>query len=108
MQNDCASVSTYDLFCLLLDLPTDEKLMLEFMEQEVNNKREISGSQIEIEDFVNFMNQPMGRRRFNPSHPIVTSAERDSAVAEREEILSSTIWKFFGPYRKLIQFIRKI
>ena len=93
--------SLYDLFCLSLDLQTDEKLMLEFIEQEVEIQREISGSQIEIEDFVNLLNQPMGRRRFDPFHPIVNSAERD-------EILSSTIWKFFGPYRKLMRFIRRI
>jgi hypothetical protein len=29
-------------------------------------------------------------------------AERDSAVAERDSISSSTIWKLFGPYRKLM------
>jgi hypothetical protein len=35
-------------------------------------------------------------------------AERDSALAERDSIASSTIWKLFGPYRKLIRFIRRI
>jgi hypothetical protein len=35
-------------------------------------------------------------------------AERDSAVAERDSISSSTIWRLFGPYRKLIRFIRRI
>jgi hypothetical protein len=35
-------------------------------------------------------------------------AERDSAVAERDSISISTIWKLFGPYRKLIRFLRRI
>jgi FkbM family methyltransferase len=35
-------------------------------------------------------------------------AERDSAVAERDFISNSTIWRAFGPYRKLIRFIRRI
>jgi hypothetical protein len=35
-------------------------------------------------------------------------AERDSAVAERDSIANSTIWKLFGPYRKVIRFIRII
>ena len=107
--------SLYDLFCLLLDLRTDEKLMLEFMEQEIEIQREVSALQLEVEEFIFILNQPMGRRRFNPLHPVFTSAERDSAVAERDSavaerdsISSSTIWKFFGPYRKLIRFLRRI
>jgi hypothetical protein len=35
-------------------------------------------------------------------------AERDSAVAERDSVFNSTIWGFFGPYRKLIRFVRRI
>jgi 2-polyprenyl-3-methyl-5-hydroxy-6-metoxy-1,4-benzoquinol methylase len=92
--------SLYDLFCLSLDLQTDEKLMLEFIEQEVEIRREVFGSQIEIEDFFNFLNQPMGRRRFNPFHPVIS--------AERYRLSSSIIWKFFGPSRKLIRFMQRI
>jgi hypothetical protein len=29
-------------------------------------------------------------------------------LAERDSIANSTIWKLFGPYRKLIRFIRRI
>jgi 2-polyprenyl-3-methyl-5-hydroxy-6-metoxy-1,4-benzoquinol methylase len=121
--------SLHDLFCFLLDLQTDEKLILEFIELEVEIQKEVSGLPVEIEDFVDLLNQPMGRRRFNPLHPIIISAEgdsaiaerdsaiaerdsaiaeRDSAIAERDSISNSTIWKFFGPYRKINRFIGRI
>ncbi len=35
-------------------------------------------------------------------------AERDNAVAERDSISNSTIWRAFGPYRKLNRFKRRI
>ena len=35
-------------------------------------------------------------------------AERDNAIAERDAIKSSTIWKLFTPYRKLIRSLRRI
>jgi hypothetical protein len=34
-------------------------------------------------------------------------AERNNAVAERDHILNSTIWKLFAPYRKTKNFFRK-
>jgi hypothetical protein len=51
-----------------LDLRTDEKLILEFIEQEVEVQREVSALQIEVEEFIYFLNQPMGRGRFRPFH----------------------------------------
>jgi hypothetical protein len=91
-----------------LDLRTDEKLILEFIEQEVEVQREVSASQIEVDEFIYFLNQPMGRARFSPFDPIFTSterdsavAERDSAVAERDSIINSSIWRFFSPYRRV-------
>ena len=107
--------SFYNLFCRSLGLQTNEKLMLEFMELELEFQREVSGSQVKIEDFINSFNQPMGRRRFNPFHPIFTSAERDSAIAERDSaiaerdsaiaelnnLINSNIWKATKPYRWL-------
>jgi hypothetical protein len=93
--------SLYDLFCLLLDLRTDEELILEFIEQEVEVQREISASQIDVEEFFYFLNQPMGRGRFSPFDPIFTSAERDSAVAELNNLINSNIWKATKPYRWL-------
>jgi hypothetical protein len=35
-------------------------------------------------------------------------AERDSAVAEHSEILNSTIWRVFSPYRKMLTLFRRI
>jgi hypothetical protein len=107
--------SLYDLFCFLLDLRTDEKLILEFIEQEVEVQREVSASQIEVDEFIYFLNQPMGRARFSPFDPIFTSTERDSAVAERDSavaerdsavaelnnLINSNIWKATKPYRWL-------
>jgi hypothetical protein len=91
--------SLYDLFCLLLDLRTDEKSILEFIEQEVEFQREVSASQIEVEEFIYFLNQPMGRGRFSPYHPIFTSAVRDNDIVELKNILNSNIWKATKPYR---------
>lgn len=93
--------SLYDLFCLLLDLRTDEKLILEFIKQEVEVQREVSASQIDVEEFIYFLNQPMGRGRFSPFDPIFTSVERDSAIAELNNLVNSNIWKATKPYRWL-------
>jgi hypothetical protein len=42
------------------------------------------------------------------SSTIISCRIRDCAVVESDFISSSTIWKIFGPYRKLIRLIRRI
>jgi hypothetical protein len=104
-------------------------LILDFIEQEVEVQREVSASQIEVEEFIYFLNQPLGRARFSPFDPIFTSterdnaiaerdnaiaerdnaiaerdnaiAERDNAIAERDNLINSNIWKATKPYRWL-------
>jgi beta-1,4-mannosyl-glycoprotein beta-1,4-N-acetylglucosaminyltransferase len=62
---------------------------------------------LELNDFT-YMPLDWQSLRVEGTAPLGDLGIRDSAVAEHESISNSTIWKAFGPYRKLIRFIGRI
>jgi hypothetical protein len=93
--------SLFKLFCQLLELEIDESITSSYLSMEAKFQAEVTGRKVELQDLVNFFTQPMGRVRFRPYSMEPVYAERDSAVAERDSVLDSAIWKLFKPYRKL-------
>ena len=93
--------SLFELFCQLLELEINESATSSFLSMEANFQAEVTGRKAGFQDLVNFFTRPMGRLRFRPYSMLPVSPERDSAVAERDSVLNSTIWMLFKPYRKL-------
>ena len=121
--------SLFLLVCDLLKIKCDEALFREFSQTCVEIQREISDYAGSIENFSEFAESRIGRRKFEPNLIVQMDlerdsavaerdsavverdsavverdsavAERDSAVAERDSLVNSNTWKIFGIYRKL-------
>ena len=91
--------SLFVLFCRLLGLHIDDVLISEFLSLEARYQSSVSGSRENVQAFNDYFLSPLGRHKFQPYSILINVAERDVAVAERERILNSTIWRLFSPYR---------
>ena len=95
------SRSLFFLFCQLLDLHTNEALILEFSNLEVLYQKSVSANLGDLEGLTTHLAKPLGRAKFQPYLVPINIHERDSAIAERDSMINSSLWRSFSPYRKV-------
>jgi len=98
--------SLFGLFCQLLELHSDDALILELSNLEVLYQKSVSASLGDLDDLTYYISKPLGRAKFDPYSLSISAhesdgaiAERDGAIAERDSIKKSRIWRMTRWYR---------